>query len=123
MYLEKALSETHLILNFSLQHEQSLIRLLTILLARQVEKLEEGLRASRKREEELRARLGNATERGMAELLKRMESEHRSLLRHQLDLLQQVVMASRSPTSVLQLTDQHGQEIQVSQNSEQALQP
>ena len=76
--------------------------------------MEENLRAGRKREEELTARLANASERGMAELLKRMESEHRSLLRQQLDTLQQVVMASRSPTSaVLQLTDQHGQEIQV----------
>lgn len=70
--------------------------------------------ASRRREEELAARLANASDRGMAELLKRMESEHRTLLRQQLDTLHQVVMASRSPPSaVLQLTDQHGQEIQV----------
>ena len=82
--------------------------------SQQIEKIEENLRLSRKREEELSARLANASECGMAELLKRMECEHRNLLRQQLDTLQQVVMASRSPTSaVLQLTDQHGQEIQV----------
>ncbi|XP_076434861.1 uncharacterized protein LOC143274817 [Babylonia areolata] len=85
-------------------------------LRKQVEKLEETVRACRKREEELRGRLGNATERGMAEVLAKMEADHRSLLRQQLDFLQQVVSASRSPSTtstVLQLTDHNGQEIQV----------
>ncbi|XP_070206205.1 uncharacterized protein [Littorina saxatilis] len=97
-----------------LEQEKDILKAEISQLHKQIDKQEENLMASRRREEELAARLANASDRGIAELLKRMESEHHRLLRQQLDTLHQVVMASRSPPSaVLQLTDQHGQEIQV----------
>lgn len=74
--------------------------------------MEEQLNVAKKREEDLAQRLGIATERGVQEVLQRLEKEHRDLLRQHLNVLQQTVYSAHSP-SVLQLTDNNVQQIQV----------
>lgn len=115
---EKRAADDRARLEKRLQHmteEKDFLKAEVSRLHRHIGKLEDSLRQSKKREEDLTSRLGNATDRGTADLLKRLETEHRTLLRQQLDSLQNYVMAMRSPapSAVLQLTDQHGQEIQV----------
>nr|KAG5700599.1 hypothetical protein BaRGS_015395 [Batillaria attramentaria] len=97
----------------TLQQEKAALRGEIRQLQVQLRKTQEELSASKKREAELSSRLCNATERGVQDTMKRLEQEHRNLLRQQLDVLQQVMLSSRQASSILQLTDGNGQEIQV----------
>ncbi|XP_025093071.1 uncharacterized protein LOC112563359 isoform X2 [Pomacea canaliculata] len=95
-----------------LEQEKNILRSEVARLHKHIQNLEEQLNVAKKREEDLAQRLGIATERGVQEVLQRLEKEHRDLLRQHLNVLQQTVYSAHSP-SVLQLTDNNVQQIQV----------